>query len=183
MAEDTLNYILLARHSVLLGYVPEVEALIRSCYERTTRCYLFFANQKKAHAFLSGEQISQVCVDSEGKKLLRTDKAEDTFYGLRKVYKRMSSTTHPNLQSLEMRYRGAQNLKERVGVDPVFGGMLTKRVGEVTIGRLVLQVLLVLMTLRVKFEEQAGEWDKEFKRIKSRYDQLVAAAAESIAQH
>jgi hypothetical protein len=65
MLISNLNYILLARHGILLGYFPEVRDLLRSCYERTSRCYLFFYSKEFAGRFLSGKQIKQYIVDEE----------------------------------------------------------------------------------------------------------------------
>jgi len=58
MAGSALNYILLARHGILLGYYPEARDLLRGCYERITCCSVFFVDEKEARRFLSGEKIS-----------------------------------------------------------------------------------------------------------------------------
>jgi len=69
MMISTLNYILLARHGILLGYYPEVCDLLRSCYERISRCYLFFFDGETARRFLEGKQIWQNEVNQKLSKL------------------------------------------------------------------------------------------------------------------
>ena len=70
MANSALNYLLLARHSVMFGYFPECRDLLRSCHERITRCYLFFADVNEVKKFLSGKKLSdkseQLYVDKKG---------------------------------------------------------------------------------------------------------------------
>ena len=69
MLASALNYILLARHGILLGYYPEAHDLLRSCYERISRCYLFFYSKRFANRFLAGKKIAQCEVDEELSRL------------------------------------------------------------------------------------------------------------------
>lgn len=178
MAEAMFNYALLARHSVLLGYISEAEALFRSCYERTTRSFLFFANSKMAMRFLEGEKIEQVDVDNEIRKLETEDKAKELYDSLRKIYKHTSKVVHPNLESFEFRYGMDKNLKENVGLKPAFGGILDDVIAQAAIGRVIYAMLFILKVMRMKFEEESGEWDKEFNRIydnsKALLDKLIS---------
>ena len=137
MTVSTLNYILLARHGILLGYYPEVRDLLRSCYERISRCYLFFYSKKFADRFLSGEQIKPSVVDKELSKLEKEpNKRRVLFEGLRKYYGFISDVAHPNLKSFEARY-GEKNLDKRVGLEFLFGGLMSSKLGHVAIIRLL----------------------------------------------
>ncbi len=173
MAEATFNYALLARHSVLLGYISEAEALFRSCYERTTRSFLFFANSEMATRFLKGEKIGQVDVDKEIAKLGTEDKAKELYESLREMYAHTSEVVHPNLKSLELRYMMDKNLQENVGLKPAFGGILNDGIAQAVICRVIHAMLFILKVIRMKFEEESGEWDKEFKRIYDNKEALL----------
>ena len=101
MMISTLNYVLLARHSIMLGYYPEVRDLLRSCYERISRGYLFFYSKNYANRFLSsGKQIKQSEVDKELSRLEKDpDKSREVFKSLREYYGFYSDVAHPNLKS------------------------------------------------------------------------------------
>lgn len=165
MAEATFNYALLARHSVLLGYISEAEALFRSCYERTTRSFLFFANSEMATRFLEGKQINQKDVHKKITQLESSDKAMELFKSLKKWYEHTSKIVHPNLESFKLRSGMDKNLKENVGLKPAFGGILNDFIAQAFIGRVIHAMLFILKVMRMKFEEESGEWDKEFNRI------------------
>ena len=59
MANSALNYHLLARHTVMLGYAYETEPLFRACFERMTRCAVFQLDEKLANRFWSDKEIKQ----------------------------------------------------------------------------------------------------------------------------
>ena len=165
MAEATFNYALLARHSVLLGYISEAEALFRSCYERTTRSLLFFANSEMATRFLEGKKIGQAEVEYKIAELEIPGKKEKLYESLREMYGHTSEVVHPNLKSFELRYGMDKNLQENVGLKPAFGGILNDVIAQAVIGRVIHAMLFILKVIRMKFAEESGEWDKEFKRI------------------
>lgn len=173
MLISTFNYILLARHGILLGYYPEVRDLLRSCYERTSRCYLFFYSKKFAGRFLSGKQIKQYIVDEELSKLEEdSDKRVVLHEGLRRYYKFMSGVAHPNLKSFEARY-GQKDLDKRVGLEVRFGGLMSSIFGRVAIIRIIQTVLSALRILGVMFHEESGRWDKEYQQISKRCDEMI----------
>ena len=173
MVVSTLNYILLARHGILLGYYPEVRDLLRSCYERISRCYLFFYSKKFADGFLSGEQIKQYIVDEELSRLeADPDKRKVLHEGLRQYYRFMSGVAHPNLKSFEGRY-GEKDLGKRVGLEYVFGGLMSSKLGHVVIIRLLQTVLSALRILGVIIHDESGGWDKEYQQISKRCDEMV----------
>jgi hypothetical protein len=172
MLISTLNYVLLARHGIFLGYFPEVRDLLRSCYERTSRCILFFHDKKYADCFLCGEQIFQSEVDKELSKLENdTEKKGVLYKSLREYYSFMSGVTHPNLKSFEARY-GDKELNKNVGLQCIFGGIMSTTLGHVVILCILQTVLSVLKILGVMFPEESGEWEKEFDRINSKKDEI-----------
>jgi len=173
MLISTLNYILLSRHGILLGYLPEVQDLLRSCYERTTRCYLFFYNDKFARKFLEGKRIHQTTVDKELSKIEKdVSKRDDLFKNLRKYYDILSRVAHPNLESFQTRY-GEKDLDKRVGLGILFGGLMGSGFGYIAIIRVVQTVLSALKIIRVIIPEESGNWDKEYQRISDISNEMV----------
>ena len=174
MLVSTLNYILLARHGILLGYYPEVRDLLRSCHERICRGYVFFHNETFANRFLSGEKIAQRDVDKELSRLEEDPvKREELHTNLRGYYSFMSDVAHPNLKSFQARY-GEKDLGERVGSEYVFGGLMSAQRGHVTIIRILQTVLSALRILGIIVHEGSGGWDKEYQRISKRCEEMLA---------
>ncbi len=173
MLVSALNYILLARHGIMLGYYPEVQDLLRSCYERITRSYLFFHSERFADRFLSGKQIKAYEVDDELSRLEEDpDKREELFIGLRKYYGSMSDVTHPNLKSFEARY-GEEGLGERVGLQYLVGGFISTSLGHVTLIRITQTVLSALRILGIIIHEESGRWDEEYQQIQRSCDEMI----------
>ncbi len=173
MLVSTLNYILLARHGILLGYYPEVQDLLRSCYERTSRVYVFFHNEIFARKFLKGKQISQSAVDKEISKIEEdTSKRDELLDNLRKYYGFMSDVAHPNLKSFVARY-GEKDLGERVGLAFIIGGVMGSKLGHVEIIRIVQTVLSALRILGIIIHDETGSWDKEYQIIRKTCDDMV----------
>lgn len=173
MLTSTLNYVLLARHGIFLGYYPEVRDLLRSCYERISRCYLFFYSKKFANRFLSGKQIFQSEVDVELSRLEKDHEKRKEFHtGLRKYYGFMSDVAHPNLKSFDARY-GEKELEEKVGLTCLLGGVLSSELAHVTIIRLLQTVLSALRILGIIIHDKSGGWDKEYQKISKRCDEMV----------
>jgi hypothetical protein len=173
MLVSTLNYVLLARHGVLLGYYPEVRDLFRSCYERISRCYLFFYSGDYSRRFLSGEQISQSKVDKELSKLEHDlNERDELLRGLREHYGFMSDVAHPNLKSFEARY-GDKDLGKRVGLEYLFGGLMGSKLGHVVIIRILQTVLSALRILGVIVHDESGGWDAEYQKISKKCDEMV----------
>jgi len=173
MLVSTLNYVLLARHGILLGYYPEVQDLLRSCYERISRCYLFFYSEKFSNKFLSGNQIKQCKVDDELSKLEKEDDKRKVLYeGLRKYYRFMSDVAHPNIKSFAARY-GDKDLGGRVGLEYRFGGLMGSKLGHVVIIRILQTVLSALRILGVVVHDESGGWDAEYQKINKRCDEMV----------
>jgi hypothetical protein len=173
MLTSILNYILVARHMVLLGYFPEVQEIIRSCYERTSRGYLFFYSLEYASKFLSGEQIKQKTVDDELSKLEKDPaKKSEIYRGLRQYYGYLSEAAHPNLKSLEYRY-GSEDLSSRVGLDCVFGGIMSSERGYIVITRLLQTTLSALRLFKAIIKVGSGEWDTKFEALNKKCDELL----------
>ena len=173
MLVSTLNYILLARHGILLGYYPEVRDLLRSCHERISRCYLFFYDGEAARRFLSGKQIMQSEVDRKLSRLEEaSDKRKELFEALRKWYGLFSDVLHPNLKSFEARY-GEKNLGERVGLQFLLGGIMSTGYGHVTILRIIQTVLSALRILGIILPEESGRWDENYQQIQRSHDEML----------
>jgi hypothetical protein len=174
MLTSILNYILVARHMVLFGYFPEVQEIIRSCYERTSRGYLFFYSLEYADKFLSGEQIKQKTVDDELSKLEKDPaKKSELYRGLRQYYGHISEVTHPNLKSFEYRY-WSKDLGSTVGLDCVFGGVMSSQLGYIVITRVLQTTLSALRLFKVIITVESGEWDTRFEALNKKCKEMVA---------
>ena len=146
---------------------------MRSCYERISRCYLFFDSEEFSSKFLSGKQIKQVKVDEELSKLEKEkDKRGTLFEGLRKYYGFMSDVSHPNLKSFAARY-GDKDLRERAGLEYIFGGLMGSKLGHVAIIRILQTVLSALRIIGVIIHDESGGWDKKYQKISKRCDEMV----------
>ena len=173
MLISTLNYILLARYGILLGYYPEVRDLLRSCYERISRCNLFFFDGATARRFLEDKSVWQNEVNQKLSRLeMDSEKREELRKSLKKYYDFMSEVAHPNLKSFEARY-GKENLGERVGLTYLFGGLMSSERGPVVIVRLLQTVLSALRILGVMLPEESGSWDKKYQQISTRCDEMI----------
>ncbi|MFC1949558.1 hypothetical protein ACFLW0_05245 [Chloroflexota bacterium] len=173
MLISALNYILLARHGILLGYYPEARDLLRSCFERTLSCFLFFHDEKYARRFLSGKKIWQGEIRKELSSLEEdTDKSKELHKRLNEYYNILSEVVHPNLKSFEARY-GEKDLGERVGLVYVFGGLMGSNFGHVVIIRIVQTVLSALRILGIIFHDETGSWDKEYQEISKKCNEIV----------
>ena len=173
MLVSTLNYILLARHGILLGYYPEARDLLRSCFERTLICLLFFHDGKYARRFLSGEKIWPREIRKELSRLEEdTEKSKELHKSLNEYYDFLSKVVHPNLKSFEARY-GKENLGERVGLVYLIGGFMSSERGPWVIIRLLQTVLSALRIIGVILPEESGGWDKKYQQIRRRCDEMV----------
>ncbi len=171
MVVSILNYVLLARHGILLGYYPEVRDLIRSCFERTLSCYLFFHDGEYARRFLSGKKIWQGEIRKELSRLEEdTEKSNELHKSLNEYYNFLSEVVHPNLKSFEARY-GKDNLGERVGLQYLVGGIMSTEYGHVTILRIIQTVLSALRILGIILPNES--WDKEYQQIRRRCDEML----------
>ena len=173
MMVSTLNYVPLARHGILMGYYPEVRDLLRSCFERISSCYLFFHDGEFARKFLSGEKIWPREIREELSKL---EQGSHKSTGLRKsldeYYAFLSEDVHPNLKSFQARY-GEKYLGERVGLECVFGGIMSAKRGHATVIRILQTVLSALRILGVILREESGNWDKAYQQISKKCDEMV----------
>ena len=173
MLVSTLNYILLARHGILMGYYPEVRDLLRSCFERISSCYLFFYDGEHARRFLTGGKIWPREIREELSKLEQdSDKSKELHKSLDEYYNFLSEVVHPNLKSFSSRY-GEKDLEERVGLEYVLGGLMSAKRGHITIIRILQTVLSALRILGVVLPEESGNWDKEYRQISNKCDEMV----------
>ena len=173
MMVSTLNYILLARHGILMGYYPEVRDLLRSCFERISSCYIFFHDGEFARKFLSGEKIWPREIREELSKLEQdSDKSKETRKSLDEYYAFLSEDVHPNLKSFQARY-GKKDLGGRVGLECVFGGIMSAKRGHATVIRILQTVLSALRILGVILPEESGNWNKQYQQISNKCDEMV----------
>ena len=173
MLASALNYILLARHGILLGYYPEAHDLLRSCYERISRCYLFFYSKRFANRFLAGKKIAQCEVDEELSRLEHDpSRQEELFAGLRQYYRWFSDAAHPNLGSFAGRY-GEKALGQRVGLECRIGGVLSNELGHASVIRVLQTVLSALRVLAVVLPEKSGGWEREYQQISARCNAMI----------
>lgn len=171
MANSVLDYSLLARHAILLGYLSEVQGILRACHERITRCLLFSKDEKMAQKFLSGKEIKQVTVAQELKAVLEIE----VINTLRERYNSISRFVHPNLESFELRtaYIADQDISLRVGIYHRFGGLLSDFWGKIAIAQVVGMVLFVSNFLSGVVIEGTGKWDEDYEGIKAEYYKLL----------
>lgn len=177
MAGSALNYVLLARHSILLGYYPEARDLLRGCHERITRCYLFHADDEATNKFFSGEQIKQSEVDNKLAELLGEDKnKKDILSSLRQSYAYSSAVVHPNIKSLEVRTlppEEGMDFKECVGIYTTIGGVMASGFGETVILAAISTMRFALKVIGAVLVEGTGKWKQDFSAIEKEADKLL----------
>ncbi len=174
MIISTLNYIFLARHSVLLGYYPEARDLLRSCHERISCCYVFFNDDKFARRFLADKQIRPAEIRKELSKTEKDkDKRRELLKDLNKYYGFLSVGVHPNLKSFEARY-GKRDLSKKVGLQFLFGGFMSDKHGHVSIIRVLQTVLSALRIIGIIIHDESGSWDKKYQEIQKKCDEMVS---------
>ena len=185
MASSALNYILLARHGILLGYYPEVRDLLRGCHERITRCYLFLADDEATADFFAGKQMWQKDVDKKLAELLANGgEKQDILSRLRKSYISSSAVTHPNIESLVLRTllpEGA-DFQEHVGIDTTYGGVMSSKFGLTVILSILSSVRFALKVIGVVAEEGTGKWKDDFNRIEEEADALLEQLEKSTGE-
>lgn len=168
MAGSALNYMLLARHSILLGYYPEARNLLRGCHECITRCYLFHADDEVAKRFFSGEPIRQKEVDEKLAQLLGDNDNKKAIYdSLRDSYRNYSAEAHPNIESMILRtlIPEGEDFKDSVGIHTVFGGVMASNFGETVILPAVSTMRFSLKVLGAVIVEGTGKWKDDLTRI------------------
>lgn len=170
LAQEALNYVLLARHGVLLGYLPEVRVLVRSCYEYMTRSYLYFHDESEAKKFLSGKTIKQAVVDQRLRRLIAANNPDEanTLYKIaRDTYSEQSELIHPNILSLASRTLSLsdEEVGQRAGIYPRFGGYLSNIRGKSGLLSVAGVLLMSLRFLRVICRTTTAEWDERFIKV------------------
>ena len=84
----------------------------------------------------------------------------------------MSDVAHPNLKSFVARY-GEKDLSERVGLQCLFGGLMSTERGHITITRVLQTVLSALRFVGAIFNNTPEQWNKEYQRISKICDEIV----------
>ncbi|MHA2067512.1 MAG: hypothetical protein ACXABY_24355 [Candidatus Thorarchaeota archaeon] len=162
MANSTLNYHLLARHAVVLGYAAETEPLHRACFERMTRCAAFQLSTDLAERFWSGKQIQQKQVGD-----LLSKSFEDRATGLGEIandrikdmYKNLSHVSHPNLKTIQLRtIQTSEEAERNVGIDSSYCGEKQELLRLMSIGECMSYVIFSLFMLEIVSRKVFGSW-------------------------
>ena len=129
---SAFNLLLLARHAIELGYLPESGSVMRQAHEAATRALVIPHHEEVARHIASGRQVSQVEID---KKLadLTSDDADEALNTYRANYRRASANVHPNIEWLSIRnpklepdrFSDVEHLADVVGLDAMLGGVDT----------------------------------------------------------
>ncbi len=177
MFSSVLNYLLLIRHSILLGYFPETPTLFRSCHERITRGYLFWLNKSEADRYLSGKKRKQEEIDDKLSAALapRGSEEQEIYRELRRVYYHESEMSHPNLSSFKMRYGDLESvkLKDRVIDSPTLGGILSNVLIRPIVYSALQITLRAISIIKLIFVESSGSYESDYKAIYGRYEDYI----------
>lgn len=175
MSAAALNFLLLARHAVLLGYYAEARGILRDCYERTSRAWLFHRDEPPAQQFWeNNRKLRQSDVDARIKDLIKEADSEEQgnkiFQFLRKTYSTQSDVVHPNLQSFLVRTPGINSssdteLRDKVGKDLVIGGVSASQYTRIVLSEVLAQAVEVAAVLLSLARDQDGEWRAEYERL------------------
>ncbi|MCH7786644.1 MAG: hypothetical protein IIC22_03940, partial [Chloroflexi bacterium] len=184
MAISLLNYLLAARHLILLGYFPEVRSLKRDCHERLTRCLLFARDEKEARRFLGGKEIKQQNVDKKLAPYFKSDEelVDSIHSQLRAQYALQSNNVHPKLASLGLRLlppaSSPEELSSRIGKDATIGGFLSEDLGRALIVSFLGLVLQSISATTWFVREETGELEIDYKKLKDTYDSMIRQVTE-----
>ncbi len=169
MANSTLNYHLLARHTIVLGYPSETEPLFRACFERMTRCAAFQLDEEMADRFWSGKRINQGEIRDVLSKHFE-DKAEGTNAIAQEVmkdtYRRHSEVSHPNLKTLQFRTLNTSNndTEIQIGMDSSYGSEPSNTLKLMAISHSITHVTFSLFMLEILSKAILGSWGNVLER-------------------
>jgi hypothetical protein len=185
MFSTTLNYLLLIRHSLLLGYFREAPTLFRSCHERITRGYLFWLDESEAKYYLSGGRRKQEKIDKKLSVALepRDSHSKDIFMSLRELYNHESEQCHPNLTSLKMTYGDLEpdKLKNLAIEVPIWGGILSDNLIKPIIFTAIQIILRAISVLKLIYVESSGLHETDFKKIEAQYKLFIQSEKSKIS--
>lgn len=168
MANSALNYHLLARHTVNLGYPSETDPLYRACFERMTRCAAFQLDETLAEKFWAGKEIKQRQIRD-----ILSKHFEDKVEGINKIaqeimkdtYKRHSEVSHPNLKTLWFRtLKTSNNTEIQTGIDFSYGSEPSSTVTLLEISHCITHVTFSLMMIEILSKEILGTWGNVLER-------------------
>ncbi len=180
MANSALNYHLLARHTVMLGYASETEPIYRACFERMTRCVVFQLDGKLSEKFWAGKEIRQKQIGD-----LLSKHFEDRVKGSREVanqrikdmYKQLSQISHPNLSALRFRTIRPSNKTEReIVIDFSYCGENEEILKLISIGECMTYVIFSLFMLEIVSRKIFGSWanvlESRIEKLFEEHDEL-----------
>ena len=179
MLVSAFNFLLLARHSLLLGYYAEARGILRDCYERTSRAWLFSHDNTASEQFWNSEKsLYQKDVDKRISDFIRHPEGEGAGSELRNrlrgMYTRQSSFVHPNLQSFSARTvnmdsGSGDDLREKVGMIPALGGLLGEGYGRLVLSAVLAEGIEAVAIFLSLINDEDGEW-------RAKYEELYALA-------
>ncbi len=182
MANSALNYHLLARHTIVLGYPTETEPIHRACFERMTRCAVFQLEEDLAQKFWKGKQIRQKQID----KLLSKDfENKATGVGeiankvIRNMYGNLSQVSHPNLKVLRLRtIKPIDKDEGDVGIDFSYCGENQELLKLMSIGESMTYVIFSLFMMVIVAKKVFGSWanvlESKIEKLFEEQDTLFA---------
>ncbi len=162
MANSTLNYHLLARHIVKLGYASEVELIHRACFERMTRCAVFQLEEKLSEKFWAGKEIKQRQIGD-----LLSKHFEEKVKGSREIanelikdmYRELSQISHPSLDILKFRtIQPSDKIEKKIGIDFSYCGEREEILRLMSIGESITYVIFSLFMLVIVSRKIFGSW-------------------------
>ena len=178
MATSLFNYLLLARHTILMGYFSEARSLYRDCFERRTRLMLFRYDEPSARRFLDGKTINQ---DEVNKKLVthliqsEPDRLE-IRNALKREYREKSDAVHPSLSGMALRTlvtsKGGPALSAKVGIDTYLGGLLSSELGPPVLFAYMHEVNESLGAIQHVAKEESGGWESDYKDFQKELEAL-----------
>ena len=168
MANSALNYHLLARHTVVLGYFSETEPIHRACFERMTRCAVFQLEEELAEKFWSGKQIRQKQI---GDLLSKHFEDRVTGFGeianerIKDMYKNLSQVAHPNLMVLQFRtVQTPEKAEINVGIDFSYCGENQEILRLMSIGECMNYVIFSLFMMEIVSKKIFASWANVLER-------------------
>jgi len=168
MANSALNYLLLARHTVALGYASETEPIYRACFERMTRCAVFQLDEELARKFWDGKEIHQKQIGDLLSKHFEekvTGAGEIANDRIKDMYKNLSQVSHPNLKVLKLRSVQTSDETERnIGIDYSYCGENQEILRLMSIGEFMSYVIFSLFMLEIVSKKIFGSWGNVLER-------------------
>lgn len=191
MLSSAFNFLLLARHAVLLGYYPEVQGILRDAHERYTRVPVFLLTPNMAKQFLAGKEIKQAEIDRALAKVLEKDDAQvlQVQKRLREHYGYQSTEVHPNLTSsstllrhpsVKLSSQMDEEARRVVGRDATVGGLMGPQVGHLVLMSLSSSLMIAsIVSFRALEASGIADSPKHLRSYQETIDRLQKQVVEN----